>query len=241
MKRIVISQPMYFPWVGLFEQVRLADIYVHYDDVQFSKGHFANRVQVKTAQGSRWMTVPLADLHLGQLINQVVPDDSQPWREQHLALLSDAYRGAPFAEEMLQIVHRVFSLPYRTLSELSIASMHAICEYFDLAPRTQFLISSNLKLAGRSSERVLAIVKHLQGDVYITGLGARNYLDHELFEQRGVAVEYIDYRLRRYEQLHGDFTPYVSTLDLVANLGKAGHEVFCSGTVGWRDFVAKKS
>ncbi len=59
---VVISQPMLFPWAGMFEQIRLADVYVHYPDVQFSKGSFTNRVQVKTAGGSRWLTLPLRDL-----------------------------------------------------------------------------------------------------------------------------------------------------------------------------------
>ena len=50
MTTVVISQPMFFPWVGMFEQIALADVYVHYDDVQFSKGSFTNRVQLKTAR-----------------------------------------------------------------------------------------------------------------------------------------------------------------------------------------------
>ncbi|NBX37756.1 MAG: hypothetical protein EBR10_11170, partial [Planctomycetes bacterium] len=50
--RIVISQSMYFPWVGFLEQMSLADIFVVYDDVQFSKGSFTSRVQAKTAAGS---------------------------------------------------------------------------------------------------------------------------------------------------------------------------------------------
>ena len=69
--KIVISQPMFFPWVGLFEQIRLADIYVHYDDVQFSKGSFVNRVQIKTNKGTQWLTVPLQNLTLGQEIREV--------------------------------------------------------------------------------------------------------------------------------------------------------------------------
>src|SRR5947209_7942610 len=95
MKTVVISQPMFFPWVGLLEQVRLADAYVHYDDVQFSRGHFANRVQVKAPGGSRWLTVPLRDLHLGQKINEVRPDDRKNWRGQHIELLEQLYRDAP--------------------------------------------------------------------------------------------------------------------------------------------------
>ena len=29
---VVISQPMFLPWIGLFEQVKVADHFVHYDD-----------------------------------------------------------------------------------------------------------------------------------------------------------------------------------------------------------------
>ena len=47
MKTVVISQPMYFPWVGMLEQMALADVWVHLDDAQFSKGGFFNRVQIK--------------------------------------------------------------------------------------------------------------------------------------------------------------------------------------------------
>jgi len=237
MKKVVISQPMFFPWVGLFEQVRQADIYVHYDDVQFSKGHFVNRVQVKTARGSRWLTVPLDGLHLGQRINEVTPADSQRWRQRHLALLTQAYRTAPFFNDMLALVEQVYALPVETLAQLSIASMDVVCRYFELAPHTQFFLSSNLGIAGSGSPRVLEIVKHFGGDVYITGHGAKNYLEHEMFEANGVRVEYIDYQKRPYPQLHGEFTPYVSALDLIANNGRAGKDAICSATVYWRDFL----
>ena len=66
MKTVAISQPMYFPWAGMLEQMRLADVWVHLDDAQFSKGGFFNRVQIKTDQGTPWLTVPLAESKLGQ-------------------------------------------------------------------------------------------------------------------------------------------------------------------------------
>jgi len=40
---------MFFPGWVLLEQLKLADLYVFYDDVQFSKGSFTNRVQVKAS------------------------------------------------------------------------------------------------------------------------------------------------------------------------------------------------
>jgi len=96
--KVVISQSMYFPWVGLLEQVRQSDAFVHYDDVQFTRG-FYNRVQVKTSRGTQWLTVPLRDQHRGQLIDEVTVDDRSDWRSQHLEVLKQAYANAPHYQE----------------------------------------------------------------------------------------------------------------------------------------------
>ena len=237
MKRIVISQPMFFPWVGLFGEVRLADVYVHYDDVQFSKGSFTNRVEVKTPRGSKWLTVPLKNLKLGQLIKDVALQDVDDWRKSHVGLLAQAYSQAPYFQDMLAIVERVYARPLTNLADLTMRSMEEIWNYFGLAAGRIFLKSSELGIPGKSSQRVFDIVKHLGGDVYITGHGAKNYLDHELFERNGVSVQYMRYERAPYPQLHGAFDPHVTILDLIANTGHAGIEYIRSGTVEWREFI----
>ena len=241
MPTVVISQPMFFPWVGLFEQIRLADTYVHYDDVQFSKGSFTNRVQVKTATGSKWLTVPLANLHAGQSIVTVATAPPAEWAPRHLALLEQSYRGATHVGDMLDLVHQVYASAGAGMCDLAIASMDAVMAYFGICRQVTFLHSSRLGIPGSSDDRVLAVVKHLGGDRYITGHGARNYLDHERFESEGVRVDYLDYRKLPYPQLHGPFTPFVSTLDLIANCGRDGAAMICSGTRPWRDFLASTS
>lgn len=236
MKRVVISQPMFFPWVGMFEQTRLADVYVHYDDVQFSKGSFTNRVQLKTARGSEWLSVPLRDLRLGQKIREVAVDDRQHWHQRHLQLLAESYAAAPFVTEMLTLAKDVYDQPAATISELAIASTEAVWSYFPSTRPKQVLRASALGIGGQSSRRVLDVVKHVGGTHYLTGHGARHYLDHALFEAEGVQVEYIDYQKLPYPQQHGEFTPFVSVLDLVANVGQDGARFMVSGTVGWKKF-----
>ena len=235
MKAIVISQPMFFPWVGIFEQMRLAEVFVHYDDVQFPQGRsFTNRVQIKTRDGVNWLTVPVTRKGL-QPINEIQTDETQRWREKHVAALRQNYAKAPFRDEMLALVASVYALESANLSEVNIAGIESIAAYFGLAP--QFVRSSTLPVGGASSARLLDLTRHLGGDTYITGHGARNYLDHELFERQDVRVEYIDYQKCPYPQLHGEFTPFVSALDLVANCGRDGTRVLVSGTVPWRQFV----
>ena len=102
MKTVVISQPMYFPWVGMLEQMALADVFVHLDDAQFSKGGFFNRVQIKTAGGTPWLTVPLAETKLGQSLNETRMA-AHDWRRKQLVTLRQAYASAPHVEEMLAL------------------------------------------------------------------------------------------------------------------------------------------
>ncbi len=239
MRAVVISQPMLFPWVGMFEQLRLADVFVHYDDVQFSKGSFTNRVQVKTASGIKWLTVPLPGLTLGQRIGEIPVAPCADWGRRHIALLEQAYDRAPWRHEMLDLVSGVYSETFATLADLSVASMDAVRTYFGMAGTTAFVRSSSLGVPGRSDSRVLAIVERFGGDCYITGHGARNYLDHELIEAAGVQVMYQDYQKHPYTQLHGPFTPYVSVLDLIANCGPGGVDVIQSPAIPWRKFLER--
>jgi hypothetical protein len=233
--KIVISQSMFFPWVGLLEQIKLADIYVYYDDVQFSKGSFVNRVQIKTDRGQQWLTVPILQ-NFGQSIAEVPIDYRQNWQERHLQILKRAYDQANFRDEMLTLVTDLYQQNHACIGSLSRASLQSITKYFGLEKGRQFMDVTTLDIAGTSSHRVLNVVRALQGTQYITGHGASKYLDHSLFEIAHIDVRYMDYQKKQYPQLHGDFTPFVSCLDLIANCGQAGGSYICSETVSWQDF-----
>lgn len=236
-RKVVISQPMYFPWIGMLEQVRLADNFVFYDDVQFSKGSFVNRVQIKTAAGIKWLTVPIHGLYLGQGIQDVQIDTRKDWRRQHLDILRQAYVAAPFLKDMLHLVKDTFDANPKFIGDLSRLSMLILADYFDLKPRECFQDIQELGISGAGSSRVLEIVLRLGGNTYVTGHGARNYLDHEAFERVGVDVQYMNYSCSQYQQLHGQFTPYVSALDLVANCGVEGRNLIQPTTINWKDFL----
>jgi len=232
---VVISQPMFFPWVGMFEQIRSADIYVDYNDVQFSKGSFTSRVQIKTVNGVKWLSVPLKKFNLGDCINEVMIDAKQDWKSQHLRQLNQAYASSQYYRDMLTLVEKVYDQPHQTIGQLAHHSMIACCAYYGLDKDTKFVDVRDLQISGKSSVRVRDIVKRLGGSCYITGLGAKKYLDHELFEASGVRVEYMNYKKLPYFQLHHGFTPYVSLLDLIANTGPDGFQYICSKTIYWKD------
>ena len=166
MRTIVISQPMYFPWVGMLEQMRLADVFVYLDDAQFSKGGFFNRVQVKTERGTPWLTVPLAENKLGQSLSET-QSASHDWRRKHLATLRQAYARAPYLEEMMDLVESVFDQDINSLARLSAASMGSLADFFEITP-AEMQWSSRMDVEGTGSNRVLALCQEAGAERYIT-------------------------------------------------------------------------
>jgi hypothetical protein len=232
---VVVLQPMYIPWAGAFDQVRLCDVFVHFDDVQLPQGrHFTNRVQVKTPQGQQWLTIPLVRSSRG-VIKNVRMEESSNWRDTHLKTFSQYLARASFFQDAMELLERIYSFKSDKLSDFNINAIELIATYLGL--ERVFVKSSDLGVEGTSSTKLLNIVKKLNGDAYLTGHGAKNYLDHEMFEQEGIRVLYFDYRISPYRQLYGEFTPYVSVIDLIANEGKDSTNFLKSKSVVWRDFI----
>src|SRR2546428_2852818 len=101
-KTVAILQPGYLPWIGFFDQMRRADVFVYYDDVQYDKHGWRNRNRIKTQTGPLWLTVPVHHSGLGQpSILQVEIDARVPWARKHLASIRQAYAAAPFLEQYL--------------------------------------------------------------------------------------------------------------------------------------------
>jgi WbqC-like protein family len=183
------------------------------------------------------MTVPLKEHRLGQRIDEVCMAPIDQWRNRHMELLRSSFYRAAYADEALQIAASVYAVDYPSIGALARASLLALTNYFGLNATTRFVDVTDLGIDGVSSNRVLAVVQRLKGTTYITGHGAARYLDYEIFERVGVQVEYMKYLRRPYPQSHGDFTPYVSGLDLVAHCGPSGAEYICSNTSPWREFI----
>lgn len=233
MTTVVISQPMYLPWAGFLAQLSLADQLIWLDDAQFSKGSFTNRVQLRTGDGLGWLSIALQGKGSGQRICDLAPVQDD-WLDRHRASLRNAHGKAPHFADLAPILDAVEGT--EPLSEALIASSEALARAIGLtlpkAPRTL-----QMNMRGQGWQRVLDLVKSVGGTRYLTGMGARNYLDHQAFEDAGIEVLYMDYDVRPWPQ-GADFTPYVTALDLVANVDPADRKAHLNPrTKPWRAVV----
>lgn len=238
--RLVVSQPMFLPWVGLFEQIRLADLFLHYTDVQLPQGRsFVTRVQIKTQTGSRWLTAPVDRARSGRTIAEAVFLPAAEWRSRHLAMLHHAYARAPFATEMMDLAERIYAADTDNVSAFNIHAIETVAHHLGLD--TVFGRTDGLHADLRGTDRLVALCRSKGATRYVTGHGALNYLDHAAFETRGIAVEYMQYRKLAYSQQHGDFTPFVTILDAIAALGPEAATLLRSQAIDRRDFASVNS
>jgi hypothetical protein len=213
---VVILQPFYLPYSGVFELVRMADVFVFYDDVKMSRQSWQCRNQIKTSQGPHWLTVPLIGSN-ESTIQQTLLNEDGAWRRKHRSAVEQAYAKAPYSSLLLDALGEHWSHPWPDLAALNIATFTSLCEVIGVS--AQFLRSSEMTVPGSSSQRVLDMCKSLGATRYITGPTARSYLDEGSFDDAGIELCYHQFDHPRYPQLHGDFVPYMSVVDLIANTG----------------------
>ena len=243
MSVVAINQPCYLPWRGHFALMKAADVFVFYDDVQFTSNtsrSFSARVQLKTAQGRRWLTVPVRKSgRFGQRIDAVEIAEDGHWRARHAGAVREALRAAPHQAWIEPILSMLTDRSWEHLAELTITTTRLMAER--LSVHAELLRSSALGIEGSGSERVLAVCQALGATRYVTGHGGLDYLDHEAFEAAGIAVEYLDYDLSPYPQQHGSFEPYVTALDLLANTGPDAPAHVGAHTVPWREMLTRRA
>jgi hypothetical protein len=228
---VAAHQPNFIPWLGYFDKMRKADVFVTVDHVQMERQSFQNRTRIKTGEGVRWITVPVVQESRDERLLEKRIDNSRAGRfrwERKMALtLKYAYQSAPHYAEYEPILAGILERPWERLSELN----HALIDFCRgaLMIRTPIVKSSEMKISGTKSEMVLNMCRELGAHAYLSGAGAsRGYLDVAAFERAGVEVLWQEFRHPQYEQRPpaAPFTEKLSALDLLFNCGSESAAFF---------------
>ncbi len=217
--RVGVIQSCYLPWRGYFDFIASVDLFVVYDDVQYSTGSWRNRNRVKTARGLKWLTVPVVQ-HLGMAIDEVrIGAPAKPWRDEHRRLLEESLGSAPHFADAFSLWQSALAAGDELLSALNLRLIRAINEYLGI--RTPLVLSRDYRLAGAKTERLLQLLRAVGADTYLSGPSAGSYLDVAMMNSAGIAVEYKSYDYAPYPQAWGEFAGNVTVLDLIANCGRS--------------------
>ena len=210
-------QSNYIPWRGYFDFIDDVDLFIFYDDVQYTHRDWRNRNKIKSPVGMIWLSVPV--LHDSTtLIQEAKIDYHGRWVDKHIRTISLAYQKSPFYQRYAGELFDILNREIKTISALNVA----LCEWAmeKLQIKTKTAMSSEFGMVGTKQDRPLEILKALGATSYLSGPTARPYTDASKFKEAGIQLEYKTYEYKAYPQLYGSFEPAVSIIDLLFNCGE---------------------
>ena len=217
-RRVAVLQSNYIPWKGYFDIIHDVDLFVFYDDNQYTPRDWRNRNRIKTASGPQWLTVPVGS-HRNRLIHDVdIPDPA--WQEKHYQTLRQNYAKSPhFERYRAWLEHIYLGQRWSNLSQLNQATVEHVASEF-LGIRTQFADSRAYAAQGQKLDKMVDLVVRVGASTYLSGPAAKEYIVPDRFAEAGIALEWKDYSgYPEYPQRFGPFEHGVSVLDLLFNTG----------------------
>lgn len=228
MKKIAILQPNYIPWKGVFDLISRVDVFVFYDDVQFTAKDWRSRNRIRTAQGDIWLTVPVLTRGLrDQRICDAVIDPLSNWQTKHYKALKANYQKARYFKEYEYLLEEIYvANKWAKIADLNVFATKLLARAMGIS--AEWHRSSDLRQSGgKNGERAINLCKVLGCDSFINGPSARAFMDASLFHEHGIELDYISYSYPEYEQLHRPFVHEVTVLDLIFNCGPNSRALVC--------------
>jgi len=217
LRKVAVLQSNYIPWKGYFDIINLADQFIFYDDVQFTKNDWRNRNVIKTPRGLSWISIPCGST-ISRLICDVnFKDDS--WQRSHWDKVKQNYSEAPFFKLYQPFFEKVYlRSQWKNLSDFNHFMIREICGILGI--ETKIDDSRNYALNGKGEKRLLDLLRQVGASHYISGPSAQSYIQEDYFRNAKIEIMWMDYSgYTPYRQLHPPFVHEVSIIDLLFNEG----------------------
>jgi len=202
--RVGIIQSNYIPWRGYFEFIAKCDLFILLDEVQYTRRDWRNRNKIRTPRGDVWLTIPLKESgnYLAKINEMEVADPI--WDRRHFDTLKAAYRTSKYWRKYEEELEWTYIDSPVSLSAINRRFLDLGCKW--LGVNTTLKPDKEFSASGAKSERLIALCKSAGATSYLSGMAAKNYLDEKLFNDIGIAVEWMQYSdWPKLSFLHGVF------------------------------------
>lgn len=222
MHTVVIHQPDFAPYLGFFHRFLHADLYIALDHVQFvSKGRgWTHRDKIKTINGEKWISLSVKKMPLDTPIDQIQLAQESEWIQKNIALLHENYRKSPAFKEIMPIIVELYQSPPLLMCDFNLRWLERLMDLLDI--RIPLILSSSLSPQGHKNDLLVDILTKVGATHYLSGNGARDYMDVEKFKTAGIDVVWQEFNHPIYPQQFGTFIPFLSIIDVLFNCGVNG-------------------
>lgn len=214
--KVAIMQPYFFPYIGYFQLINAVDIFVIYDEIEYTKKGWINRNRLLKNGSDELFSLPLKKDSDFLMINQrYLSDNWSKDKKKLLNIFNEEYRKAPFFKETFILIEECLNCPNMNLFDFLYESIKRICHYLNI--KTKLVVSSTLDFDNnlKSTDKVLNICKTLKAIDYINPIGGVELYDKYFFKKNDIALHFLKTKNVVYRQFENNFIPFLSIIDVL--------------------------
>ena len=211
--RVAIMQPYFLPYIGYWQLIAAADVFVIYDNIQYTKKGWINRNRMLVNGSPALFTLPLQDGHAEALVDQrlIAPFDHR----KLLRRFEGAYRRAPHYEETLPLLTKIIYQDEDNLFQFLLRSVMRICIHLGISTWIRQSSGITIDHSLKAQDKVIAICKALKADEYLNASGGVELYDTKAFRRDALRLRFIRALPLEYPQLGHPFVPWLSIIDVL--------------------------
>jgi hypothetical protein len=216
MKTCAVMQPYLFPYIGYYQLVYSADVFIIYDDVTFIKQSYINRNSILVNGQAKRFSVPVQGASSFTLIQSL----AYGRETKLLKTIQRAYSKAPYYRDVIDLISSVFTSENRSVARVNELSIRKVFEYLGLEKEIVFASELDYDRRAERADRLVTLTKMYGCDHYVNSPGGKELYHKEYFEKQGIKLSFIESKVTPYRQLVKEFIPCLSMIDILMNCSK---------------------
>ena len=207
-------QPYFCPYIGYFQLIKSADVFVIYDNIEYTKKGWINRNRFLANGDAVTFSIALKKdsdhLHVRERFLAENFD-----RRKLLNRIEGAYRKAPYFEEVVPLLKSIVLHEQENLFAYIHHSVMEICAFLGITAKIVKSSDVDVDHSLRSGEKVGAICKALGAETYVNPIGGRALYEKDAFRKQGLELRFLQTESITYPQFGDSFVASLSILDVL--------------------------
>jgi hypothetical protein len=210
--RVAVMQPYFFPYVGYWQLINSADMFVIYDDVNYINRGWINRNRILINGEAHMITLSLQQSSQNKQINNILVGSN---KGKILKTISNVYKKAPYFTEVYLLVEELMNDNEQRLSKFLGNTIQSLTKYLELS--TKIVYSSDLAFdrQKKGQDKIIEIAEYLQASTYVNLIGGKALYENMAFQQREIKLEFLESNNFNYKQFSNYFVPWLSIIDVM--------------------------
>ncbi|WP_085904325.1 WbqC family protein [Kiloniella majae] len=212
--KIAIMQPYFLPYMGYFQLIDSADLFILYDNIQYTKKGWINRNRLLRNGKDFTFSLPLKkQSDYLDIRDRSVADNFN--KQKLLNQIKEAYSKAPYFDQIFPLVEDIINYKERNLFQFIYYSIQKICLVLGIS--TQIRKSSNIDVDHtlKKQKKIFTFCNAVGAETYINAIGGQKLYSKEDFIERGITLKFIVPELNAYPQFESSFVAGLSIVDVL--------------------------